>query len=162
VCYKKYFANHFLKCAFYCGFEEAERDLAAPSLNNNHSDELQRTTTFDNLEETESNKNSKIPDMPQNQILSEIAQELLTDVIRECEYSDPDSDNTKNSTHIQPNLTLCYRCTSGQDIILCSILILLLSMVGESTIINGDFKMCQLNKNRAVWNLGCIPFCLKR
>jgi hypothetical protein len=26
-------------------------------------------------------------------------------------------------------------------------------MVGESTIINGDFKMCQLNKNRAVWNL---------
>ena len=83
VCYKKYFANNLSKCAFYCGFEEAERDLAAPSLNNIHSDELQRTTTVDNLEETESNKNSGIPDMTPNQILSEIAQELLTDALRE-------------------------------------------------------------------------------
>jgi hypothetical protein len=110
VCFKKYFANSLAKCAFCCGFEEAEWDLAAP-LNNNHSDELQRTTSVDNLEETESNKNSSIPDMQQNQILSEILQELLMDALRECESSDQVSNIIKNRTPIQPNLPLCSRCT---------------------------------------------------
>jgi len=80
VCYKKYFANNLSKCAFYCGFEEVEWVLKAPSLINNHPNEIPRTTTID---ETISNKNSSIPDMPQNQILSEIAQGLLTDALRE-------------------------------------------------------------------------------
>jgi hypothetical protein len=111
VCFKKYFANSLAKFAFCCGFEEAEWDLAALELNNNHSDELQRTTTVDNLEEIELNKNSSIPDMQQNQILSEILQELLTDALRECESSDQDSKIIKNRTPIQPNLPLCSRCT---------------------------------------------------